>query len=142
VTQVTDNEKARVVLIGASYMIRLEDNMGSDTVSLAVQGFSSREPTISEITDELQKLGLSNRDTVVLDLLSNSAFMGTDSYGLPTEVIRTEDVSYHVIGSLTGCFDIMCKNDSVCMYSHCRSTEEHRGCPAFPSASVHAHKVL
>ncbi len=27
--------------------------------------------------------------------------MGTDSYGLPTEVIRAKNGSYHVIGSLT-----------------------------------------
>jgi hypothetical protein len=101
VTQATDNEKARVVLVGASHMVRLADRMGPETVSLAFQGFRPREPTISEITRELQKLELSNRNMVVLDLLSNSAFMGTDSYGLPAETIRTEDGSYHVIGSLT-----------------------------------------
>ncbi len=101
VTQETDNENARVVLIGASHMIRLAENMGPETVSLAFHGFRPREPTITELADELQKLGLGNRDTVALDLLSNSAFMGTDSYGLPTEAIRAKNGSYHVIGSLT-----------------------------------------
>jgi hypothetical protein len=38
-----------------------------------------------------QKLNLGNRDTVILDLLSNCAFMGTDSAGLPTEAVRAED---------------------------------------------------
>jgi hypothetical protein len=101
VTQATDNEKARVVLVGASHMVRLADKMGPDTVSLAYQGFRPREPTITEMTRELQKLELSNRDTVVLDLLSNSAFMGTDSYGLPAETVMIEDGRYHVIGNLT-----------------------------------------
>jgi hypothetical protein len=73
VTQETDNENTRVVLIGASHMIRLAENMGPETVSLAFHGFRPREPTITELADELQKLGLGNRDTVVLDLLSNSA---------------------------------------------------------------------
>jgi hypothetical protein len=38
--------------------------------------------------------------TVILDLLSNSVFMGTDSSGLPTEALRAEDGSYHIVGSL------------------------------------------
>jgi hypothetical protein len=82
-------------------MIRLAENMGPETISLAFHGFRPREPMITDLAVELQKLGLGSRDTVVLDFLSNSAFMGTDSYGLPTEAIRAEDGSYHVIGSLT-----------------------------------------
>jgi hypothetical protein len=101
VTQVTDNEKARVVLVGASHMVRLDEKMGPNTVSLAFQGFRPKEPTIGEIAMELQTLNLNSRDTVVLDLLSNSAFMGTDSNGLPTETVKMTDGGYHVIGSLT-----------------------------------------
>ncbi len=36
---------------------------------------------------------------MLLDLLSNVAFMGTDESGLPTEAMA-EDGRYHVIGSL------------------------------------------
>jgi hypothetical protein len=101
VTQATDNEKARVVLVGASHMVRLAEQLGTNTISLAFQGFRPKEPNISEIVVELQKLNLNSRDTVVLDLLSNSAFMGTDSNGLPTETVKMTDGGYHVIGSLT-----------------------------------------
>jgi hypothetical protein len=86
---------------GASYMIRLAETMGPETVSLAYQGFRPREPMISDLADKLRSLKLNSRDTVVLDLLSNSAFMGSDSYGLPTEAVRAEDGRYHIIGSLS-----------------------------------------
>ncbi len=46
-------------------------------------------------------MNLSKKDTVVLDLLSNVAFMGTDEDGLPSEAIRAEEGRYHVVGSLT-----------------------------------------
>jgi hypothetical protein len=100
-TQETDNENARVVLVGASHMIRLAETMGPETVSLAYQGFRLREPMISDLSDKLRKLKLNSRDTVVLDLLSNSAFIGSDTYGLPTKAVRAEDGSYHIIGGLS-----------------------------------------
>jgi hypothetical protein len=40
-------------------------------------------------------------DVVVLDLLSNLAFMGTDMDGLPTPAVRSGDGKYHILGSLT-----------------------------------------
>ncbi len=75
--------------------------MGPETVSLAYQGFRPREPMISDLANKLRNLKLNSRDTVVLDLLSNSAFMGSDTYGLPTEAVRAEDGRYHIIGSLS-----------------------------------------
>ncbi len=100
VTQETDSENARVVLAGASHMIRLAESMGPETVSLAYQGFRPREPMISDLANKLRSLKLNSRDTVVLDLLSNSAFMGSDTFGLPTEAVRAEDGRYHIVGSL------------------------------------------
>ncbi len=99
--QETDSDSARVVVAGASHMIRLAEAMGLETVSLAYQGFRPREPMISDLAGKLRSLELNNRDTVVLDLLSNSAFMGSDSNGLPTEAVRAEDGRYHIIGSMS-----------------------------------------
>jgi hypothetical protein len=79
VIQETDSDNARVVVAGASHMIRLAETMGPETVSLAYQGFRPREPMISDLADKLRSLKLNSRDTVVLDLLSNSASMGSDS---------------------------------------------------------------
>jgi hypothetical protein len=56
---------------------------------------------IADIASKLAELKLGKKDTVVVDLLSNVVFMGTDGDGLPTEARRAEDGSYHVVGSLT-----------------------------------------
>ncbi len=82
-------------------MNRLAENMEPGTISLAYLGLRPRYPMVTELANKLKKLSLGNRDTVVLDLLSNCAFMGTDSAGLPTEAVRAEDGRYHVIGCLT-----------------------------------------
>jgi hypothetical protein len=101
VTQEADSEAARVVLVGASHMTRLAESMGPETVSLAYQGFRPMEPMIADLLNKLRSLRLTSRDTVVLDLLSNCAFMGTDTSGLPTEAVRAEDGRYHIVGSLS-----------------------------------------
>jgi hypothetical protein len=80
-------------------MNRLAEDMEPGTISLAYQGLKATG-TNGYRTGK-QKLNLGNRDTVVLDLPSNCAFMGTDSAGLPTEAVRAEDGRYHVIGCLT-----------------------------------------
>jgi hypothetical protein len=100
VTQGTYTDKKRTVLVGASHMKRLADQMGSETVSLAFSGFRPKEKAIAEIVNKLAELKLTKEDTVVIDLLSNSVFMGTDQCGLPTEAVRAEDGSYHIVGSL------------------------------------------
>jgi hypothetical protein len=100
-TQETDSDSARLVVAGASHMIRLAEAMGPETVSLAYQGFRPKEPMISDLAGKLRRLDLDNRDTVILDLLSNSAFMGSDSNGLPTEAVRAKDGRYHIIGSMS-----------------------------------------
>jgi hypothetical protein len=46
---------------------------------------------LSELIEQLNSLNLDKLDTVVLDLMSNTAFMGTDASGLPSEPIRTEN---------------------------------------------------
>ncbi len=68
--------------------------------TLAFSGFRPKEKMITEIANKLAELNLNKDDTVVLDLLSNSVFMGTDPSGLPTEALRAEDGSYHIVASL------------------------------------------
>jgi hypothetical protein len=75
--------------------------MGHDVISLAFAGFWPKDRMVHDVTDKLMELSLGKKDTVVLDLLSNVVFMGTDNDGLPTEAFRAEDGSYHVAGSLT-----------------------------------------
>jgi hypothetical protein len=56
---------------------------------------------LTDIASKLSELKLGKKDMVVVDLLSNVVFMGTDGDGLPTEARRAKDGSYHVVGSLT-----------------------------------------
>jgi hypothetical protein len=94
-------DKIRTVFVGASHMTRLADEMGHDVVNLAFPGFRPKEEMLNEIACKLADLKLGKKDTVVCDLLSNVVFMGTNGDGLPSEAIRAEDGSYHIVGSLT-----------------------------------------
>jgi hypothetical protein len=75
--------------------------MGPDNITFAFLGFRPTEKIILEMTEKLSELNLSKEYSVVLDLLSNVVFMGTDEDGLLSEAIRAEDGSYHVVSSLT-----------------------------------------
>ncbi len=100
-TQGTDTAQGRTILVGASHMVRLADKLGQETISLALPGFKPKENLILNLASRLRSLKLEKSDTVILDLLSNTTFMGTDGDGLPSEASRAEDGRYHVIGSLT-----------------------------------------
>jgi hypothetical protein len=100
-TQVTSITKGRIVLVGASHMVRRAKSLGQGVITLAYPGFRPNVSAIAQLVEKLDSLKLSKNDTVVLDLLSNVAFMGADDGGLPTEAIWAEDGRYHVIGSLT-----------------------------------------
>ncbi len=100
-TQVTSITKGRIVLVGASHMVRLAKNIGPGVITLAYPGFKPNVAAITQIVEKLELLKLDKNDTLVCDLLSNVAFMGTDEGGLPTEASRAEDGRYHIIGSLT-----------------------------------------
>jgi hypothetical protein len=56
---------------------------------------------LTELIEQLKTLKLGKLDTVVVDLLSNTAFMGTDDSGLLSEPVRAEGGKYHITGSLT-----------------------------------------
>ncbi len=72
-----------------------------DPVSLAYPGFRPDIEKIKLIEKVLKKLNLRDRDTVVLDLISNVSYMGTTDDGLPTPAFQAGDGSYHVSSSLT-----------------------------------------
>jgi hypothetical protein len=91
----------RIVVVGASHMYRMVEYMPADSISLAYPGFKPSTESIVEIKEKLDALNLSASDTVVLDLLSNSAYMGTDVNGLPSPEERAGDGRYHIPGSLT-----------------------------------------
>ncbi len=91
----------RTFVIGASHMTRTAVYMPSSTTSLAFPGFRPDRIRVAELSASLAGGNLGENDVVVLDLLSNLAFMGTDMDGLPTPAIRSGDGKYHILGSLT-----------------------------------------
>jgi hypothetical protein len=81
-------------------MTRMASHLLTDTISLAYPGFNATPPALTQIASRLKELGLNGDDRLVLDLLSNSAFMGTDGEGLPLPATAGEDGTYHIPGSL------------------------------------------
>jgi hypothetical protein len=67
----------------------------------ATPGFKPSKEKIVELERQIDRLDLNESDMVVLDLLSNTAYMGTNEDGLPLPAFRADDGSYHVIGTLT-----------------------------------------
>ncbi len=56
---------------------------------------------IGKLCDTLRKLNLTEKDTVVIDPMSNSAFLGTDEDLLPIPAAKSvEEGQYHLEGDL------------------------------------------
>ncbi len=100
-TPAANGNEGRIVVVDASHMYRMAEYLPSDSISLAYPGFKPSAESIVSIKEKLDALNLSASDTVVLDLLSNSAYMGTDVSGLPSPAERAGDGRYHIPGSLT-----------------------------------------
>jgi hypothetical protein len=104
VTPVEKGSDGRIVVVGASHMYKMAEYLPVDSISLAYPGFKPSTESIVVIKEKLDALSLKPGDTVVLDLLSNSAYMGTDVNGLPSPAERADDGRYHIPGSLTMAF--------------------------------------
>ncbi len=82
-----------------SHLYRTVEYLPATTVSLATPGFKPTKKKVAELERQIDRLELNGSDTVVLDLLSNTAYMGTDKEGLPLPAFRAGDGSYHVAGT-------------------------------------------
>jgi hypothetical protein len=100
-TPAKDESEGRIIVIGASHMYRTVEYLPANTISLAMPGFKPTKEKIAELDRRFDALEIDSNDTVVLDLLSNTAFMGTDDEGLPLPAFRASDGSHHVAGTLT-----------------------------------------
>ncbi len=91
----------RFIVIGASHMTRLSEFLPPNTTTMAYPGFRPDQSKIAELCAGLSRGGTGEQDIVILDLLSNVAFMGSDSEGIPTPAVRAGDGRYHIVGALT-----------------------------------------
>jgi hypothetical protein len=70
-------------------------------VDLTVKGWIPKSGNIGKLFETLKKLNLTGIDTVVIDSMSNTAFLGTDDDGLPIPAEKSdEDGRYHLNGDL------------------------------------------
>jgi hypothetical protein len=91
----------RLIIVGASHMVRMASYLPHETIVLATAGFKASQAAVPQLASRLDGLSINGDDKVVLDLLSNSAFMGTDADGLPSPAFAGEDGTYHIPGSLS-----------------------------------------
>jgi hypothetical protein len=101
VTPEKTNLPGRLIIVGASHMARMASYLPQETIVLATPGFKATQATVPQLTSKLAGLSINGDDRIVLDLLSNSAFMGTDPDGLPSPAFAGEDGTYHIPGSLS-----------------------------------------
>ncbi len=91
----------RLFVIGGSHMSKTASFLPKDSVCLAEPGFVASSASTARISQRLRNYGPGPGDTVVLDLLSNAAFVGADSDAMPIQPVKGGDGLYHIFGSLT-----------------------------------------
>jgi hypothetical protein len=91
----------RLIIVGASHMVRMCKHLQEKVEVLAYPGFRATPHALAQLAARLEEILLTPEDSLVLDLLSNSTFMGTDVDGLPTASVQGEGGTYHIPGSLT-----------------------------------------
>jgi hypothetical protein len=100
----TGNGLTRLICVGASHMARVSEAAaaaGSDSLYVGYPGWVAAKESLADVARKLASLGPNENDTVLIDLFSNSAFMGTDDSGLPCRAVRgTSDSRYHLVGGL------------------------------------------
>jgi len=100
----TGNGQGRVILIGGSHMARLSEALqqgGAETRFVGAPGWVATRDSLADAARQVDNLRVAEDDIVVLDIWSNSAFMGTDDFGLPIRPSKmSNDGRYHVPGNL------------------------------------------
>jgi len=73
---------------------------GKDVIDFSARGWPPIKANIDKLALPIAALKLAESDTVVLDLCSNSAYMGTEHNGLPAAAEKMLDGKYHLQGDL------------------------------------------
>jgi len=101
---IPEHDNARTVLIGASHMCRVATAMreeGLEVTDLCSPGWTPSKENLKKAESYLLEFRPEAQDRVIMDLWSNSAFMGTDESGFPCRPQRDPtDHKYHVFGQL------------------------------------------
>jgi hypothetical protein len=99
-----DHGQRRTVTVGASHMTRIQTAMadrGAQVTNLSTPGWTGTKSNLQKVAAFIKDMALTDNDSVVMDLWSNVAYMGTDEYGLPIRSVKcTGDGKYHLMGQL------------------------------------------
>jgi hypothetical protein len=93
----------RIFAIGGSHIARLAGGLAChdcEIINLSKPGWIADPVSIADCAAKLKTYNLSDADTVICDLLSNSIFCGTDSKGNPSDPEKINGV-WHIVGELT-----------------------------------------
>jgi hypothetical protein len=100
----TAHNTGRTVFIGGSNLGRIAKaaaENGHMIVDLTVKGWIPKSGKIGGLCETLKKLNLTEIDTVVIDSMPNTAYLGTDEDSLPIPAEKSEeDGRYHLSGDL------------------------------------------
>ncbi len=100
----TEHNNGSTVFIGGSNLGRIAKaaaENGHMVIDLTVRGWVPKSGKIEKLCDTLRQLNLTEKDTVVIDPMSNSAFLGTYEDGLPIPAAKSVvDGQYHLEGDL------------------------------------------
>jgi hypothetical protein len=94
----------RIIIIGASHTKRIAGSSAfknHKVVDLSVPGWKPDTKNVEKLCAQLDQISLTASDTVVLDPLSNNAFCGTNSDGVPEPMFKDCSGKYHCPGSLS-----------------------------------------
>jgi hypothetical protein len=74
---------------------------GTEVTDLSVPGWVPKRENIAALAEKVEKLNLNEKDCVMLDLWSNSVYLGSDEEGFPVRPSKSAvDGIYHIPGSL------------------------------------------
>ena len=100
----TENGQGKMIFVGASHMARLSEaaqSAGANCRFVGALGWVASKDSLSEAARQIRSIAIAENDTVVVDLWSNSAIMGTDDQGLPSRAHKIPgDSRYHIAGKL------------------------------------------
>jgi hypothetical protein len=90
-----------IVAFNMGKIAKAATESGHMIVDLTSSGWTPKPGKIEKLCETLEKMNLTEIDTVVIDPMSNSAYLGTDEDGLPIPVEKSdEDGRYHLFGDL------------------------------------------
>ncbi len=100
----TEHNASQTVFIVASNLGKIAKAAAENVhlvVDLTNSGWTPKPGKIEKLCETLEKLNLREFDTVVINPMSNSAYLGTDEDGLPIPVEKSDEGGrYHMYGDL------------------------------------------